>query len=716
MTVDILALLNQRQLELGPDQGTPGKWRHWRLSRDANGLAWLIFDRQDSSVNAISEDVLLELEDVLNTLDDDLPKGLVIRSAKKSGFCVGADVNMFESMSDPGEVAGRLRWAHSVVDRLAALPIPTTAVIHGACLGGGLELALACERRIAVTGATLGFPEVLLGLHPGMGGTFRATALINPLDAMTLMLTGKSLDARRAKAMGLVDAVTEERHVANAVASAGAVQRKRPWYVKAFDLAWVRNLLARRMIAETEKKVSPAHYPAPFELIELWRVSGADTHAMQNGEIHSFAGLVTSAEGQNLLRIFALRDRLKGQKTGDSGIRHVHVVGAGTMGGDIAAWCALSGYRVTLADQQMNMIARAMARAAELARRQRLSGGDRRAMLDRLIPDPSGDGVAQADLVIEAVPENVGIKVEVYKQLEARMKPGAILASNTSSIPLELLSTATANPGRFVGLHFFNPVAKMQLVELVEHDRLDDRQRQRALAFIHGINRLPVLVKSAPGFLVNRVLTPYLLEAMLLLDEGVAAETIDQAALDFGMPVGPIELADQVGLDICIAVADTLAEQLEEDVPEVPEWIRRKVADGATGRKAGKGLYTWTDKGPVKKKDIKTPGAALEDRLILPLLNACAACLRDGVVTDVDMLDGAVVFGTGFAPFRGGPLHYAVQRGLGDVVASLERLEDEHGSRFTPNPGWRDLAKLTAYDPAQDEPSYVYSVSPQDRP
>lgn len=691
MTADILALLNKHRLELGPDQGTAGPWRHWRLSEDDNNVAWLIFDRQGNSVNAIDEEVLVELNNVLEALEGNLPKALVIRSAKKSGFCVGADVSMFKDMTSPDDVEDRLRWAHGIVDRLEALPIPTTAVIHGACLGGGLELALACEWRIAVSGATLGFPEVLLGLHPGLGGTFRSTELLNPLDAMTLMLTGKSLSARSAKAMGLVDVVTEERHVANAVGSGTLSHKKRPWFGKLFAVSWVRNLAAKKMAAETEKKVSREHYPAPWELIELWREHGADPAAMQDEEIESFAHLVTSQTGQNLLRIFALRDKLKGKKQGESDIHHVHVVGAGTMGGDIAVWCALSGYRVTLADQQPEVIARAMARAGELCRRQRLGGADRRAMLDRLIPDPNGEGVAHADLVIEAVPEKVAVKVAVYNQLEARMKPGAILATNTSSIPLELLSTATADPSRFLGLHFFNPVAKMQLVELVDQERLNERQRQRALGFVQGINRLPVPVKSAPGFLVNRVLTPYLLEAMLLLDEGMAAETIDQAALDFGMPVGPVELADQVGLDICIAVADTLAEQLEEEVPDVPDWIRRRVEEGSTGRKAGKGLYKWNDKGPIKNSKATSPGAGLEDRLILPMINACVACLRENVVTDDETLDGAVVFGTGFAPFRGGPLHYARQRGIGNVVSALLRLADAHGSRFAPDRGWQDL-------------------------
>lgn len=693
MTTDILALLNRNHLELGPDEGAGGPWRHWRLSRDSSDRAWLVFDRQGASVNALNEDVLQELENVLKVLEGGLPSALVIRSAKNSGFCVGADISMFNDMVDPGDVAARLRWAHGVIDRLEQLPVPTIAVIHGLCLGGGLELALACEQRIAVSGATLGFPEVLLGLHPGLGGTFRSTALINPLEAMTLMLTGKSLSASRAKSLGLVDAVTEERHVASAVAAAeGFPARRRHWLVKVFSAEKARDLAARKMAGETGKKVLREHYPAPFELIELWRQKGGDRYDLQDGEIHSFSRLVTSRSGRNLLRIFSLRDRLKAQsKASASSIRHVHVVGAGTMGGDIAAWCAFSGFRVTLADQQPDALARAMAKAGELCKRQRLAGAERRAMLDRLIPDLAGDGVARADLVIEAVPEKIGVKVAVYKQLEARMKPGAILASNTSSIPLELLSTATADPSRFLGLHFFNPVAKMQLVELVGHDRLNEAQRQRALAFVHGINRLPVPVKSAPGFLVNRVLTPYLLEAMLLMDEGMAAETIDQAALNFGMPVGPVELADQIGLDICIAVADTLAEQLEVEIPDVPDWIRHKVAAGATGRKAGKGLYQWKEGSPVKKKDARAPGLGLEDRLLLPMINACVACLREKVVADSDVLDGAVVFGTGFAPFRGGPLHYARERGVGDIVQALQRLASDHGSRFALDSGWRDL-------------------------
>ena len=693
MTDPILDLLNESRLQRGPAP-TAGEWRHWRLARDDNGVAWLLFDRDGASVNAIDEAVLAELDAILDVLEQDSPGALVLRSGKASGFCVGADVNLFAGVDDPGQVAQRLSAAHGVLDRLENLPFPTLAVIHGPCLGGGLELALACRQRIAVAGATLGFPEVLLGLHPGLGGTLRAPALIDPLQAMALMLTGKSVDARRARALGLVDAVVEERHVAAVVANRGSLPSPhRSWLHRLFRLARVRRLVARRLVAKTAARVSPEHYPAPFALIELWRDQDPDRATRQQQEIVSFARLVTSATGQNLLRVFALREKLKGEA--DDGrlapVRHVHVVGAGTMGGDIAAWCALKSHRVTLADRQPEALARALVRADRLADRKHLGAVARRALLDRLMPDPDGSGAAHADLVIEAVPEEIAAKAAVFEDLQRRIKAGALFATNTSSIPLEVLVTATGGPGQFLGLHFFNPVAQMHLVEVVTHDDLDDDQLRRALAFVRGIDRLPVVVRSSPGFLVNRVLTPYLLEAMLLLDEGVAADTIDRAAREFGMPVGPVELADQVGLDVCIAVADMLADRLEGDLPPVPDWIRRRADAGDTGRKAGKGLYRWKDDGPVRNPKAPPPGRGLADRLILPLLNTCVTCLREGGVAHADILDGAVIFGTGFAPFHGGPLHYARQRGLEDVVVALRHLAGEHGPRFKPDTGWWDL-------------------------
>ena len=715
--VDILTLLDSKRLELGPVASINRPWKHWTLTLDEASVAWLVFDKQGASANSLDEAVLEELDAILASLEAKRPRALVLRSAKPAGFCVGADVAMFRGETDSAAVAKRLQRAHAIVDRLAQLPIATLAIIHGPCLGGGLELALACDQRIAIAGATFGFPEVLLGLHPGLGGTFRATVLINPVEAMTLMLTGKTIPAAKAKSLGLVDAVTEERHVVNAVAdmAAGKLPKARPArHARIFGFSRVREVAARRMEKQTTKKVDRRHYPAPFALIDLWchfggkprrgNQQGSAHKAMQSAEINSFAQLVTSATGQNLIRVFFLRETLKttatqGHKaTKTTGaMHHIHVVGAGTMGGDIAAWCAFSGLKVTLADREPKMIAATIARAATLCQRKHLNATEQRAVLDRLIPDLAGDGARHADILIEAVPEKADIKTAVYRELEAKMKPGAILATNTSSIPLEDLRTGLAYPSHFLGLHFFNPLAQMQLVELVSHDGLDDGCRKRALGFIHAINRLPAPVNSSPGFLVNRVLTPYLLEAMLLLDEGVQAETIDQAAIDFGMPMGPVELADQVGLDICIAVADMLAQQLDAEMPAVPQWIRQKVQDGETGRKSGKGFYPWSNDSPGKKsQNSGQVDSALTDRLILPLLNTCVSCLREQVVDasdgePEDILDGAIIFATGFAPFRGGPLYYARQRGIDDVVATLEKLAARHGERFTPDPGWRTL-------------------------
>lgn len=670
------------------------QWQHWQLTTADDDTALLVFDRAGSAVNLIDLETLTELDAVLARLEQQRPATLLIRSGKAGGFCAGADIGMFRNATHSAEVADQLRWAHDVIGRLERLPATKIAVIQGACLGGGLELALACDYRVATDDAKLGFPEVQLGLHPGLGGSFRSTALIDPLQAMTLMLTGKAVDAYRARKLGLVDAVAPERHLEAALADAIARRldrHQRARYAGLLARDWSRELMARRMESETRKRVSRDHYPAPFQLIDLWRRHGGQRDAMQQGEIDSFAQLVASPSGQNLVRVFFLQETLKreGAVTAPP-CKHVHVVGAGTMGGDIAAWCALQGLTVTLSDRDNNALARALQRAASLCKKRRLKSTDTRAVLDRLIPDPAGDGAARADLLIEAVPENIEIKRAVYSELQQRMRPDALLATNTSSIPLEVLCEEVADPGRFVGLHFFNPVAKMQLVEVVGHDQASEASLARARAFAGSINRLPVPVRSAPGFLVNRVLTPYLLEAIMMREEGIAAETIDRAALEFGMPMGPLEMADRVGLDICVAVADMLREQLPDIAfAEVPEPLRSKVQQGHAGEKSGQGFYRWKNGQPEKDK-ADTPTAGSADRLILPLLNACMACLREGVVADEDTLDAAIVFGTGFAPFRGGPLHYARQRGHTEVAQRLQQLAGQYGARFAPDAGWNN--------------------------
>src|SRR5215475_13380977 len=431
---DVLA---PRDLELGPLAGREragSPWRNWWLARDEDGIAWLALDKANAGANTLSEDVLAELNDVLAHLERDLPKGLVLRSAKPKGFIAGADIGEFRGMTDAAAVQARLVQAHAVVDRLDHLATPTVAVVHGYCLGGGLEIALACDYRIGLENASLGFPEILLGLHPGLGGTVRLPRLINPLEAMTMMLTGRSVRAGRAKSLGLVDAVVPERHVKAAATAAVTGQAKKhrgSLLGEVINSTYGRKLAATRMRAQTEKKAPVAHYPAPYALIDLWENHGGNAQEMQRAEIASFARLVVTDTSRNLVRVFFLREKLKSLADGDFSGQHVHVIGAGAMGGDIAAWCAWQGFRVTLADMQAEPLAKAIARAADLYGKighKRIATRD---ALDRLIPDLSGDGVGSADLVIEAVPENLDLKRKIYAAIEPQMRPDAILATNT---------------------------------------------------------------------------------------------------------------------------------------------------------------------------------------------------------------------------------------------------------------------------------------------
>ncbi len=691
----IMDVLKDRVLELGPDPAA-GPYKNFKLTRDGDGIAWLLFDREGTSANTLSASVLEEFETVIAALEQDRPAGIVIRSAKPSGFIAGADVNEFRGVTDPREVETQMARAHAVVDRLEALKVPSVAVIHGFCLGGGLEVALACNTRVAIDNARFGFPEVMLGLHPGLGGTARFTHLVSPLEAMTMMLTGKTIDARKAKALGLVDAVTQERHVRGAVKDAifGRLKPHRQGLLaKAMNLGPVRGLLANRMRSEAAKAAPKEHYPAPYALVDLWEKHGGDRAAMLSAEKTSFADLMVTPTAQNLIRVFFLREQMKKLADGRNTVKHVHVIGAGAMGGDIAAWCAHQGLRVTLADMKAEPIAGAIKRAAELFGKIIRKKTDLRDALDRLMPDMNGEGARNADLIIEAVPEKLELKQKVYAGLEPVMKPGAILATNTSSIPLQDLRTTLKNPERLLGLHFFNPVSRLQLVEVVSHDTVDPQALATALKFVGAIDRLPLPVKSSPGFLVNRALTPYMLEAMVMLDEKVDKAVIDAAAEKFGMPMGPIELADQVGLDICLAVGDMLRLKFgEKALPAAPDWLRDKVKKGELGRKTGKGFYEWKDGKAVKLPSPVQPTEEMIDRLILPMSNVCVACLREGIVENGDVVDGAMIFGTGYAPFRGGPLNYARTRGAANVAAALTALESKFGDRFKPDAGWDTFA------------------------
>ena len=675
------------------------RFNHWKTSLDDSGIVTLSLDRAGSSVNAISREVLDELGQIVERLAIEKPAGVLIHSAKPFGFSVGADIKEFVTYAQQGTVLENIENGQRVYESLARLPCPTVAAIHGACMGGGTELILACRQRIAADDekTRIGLPEVMLGIHPGWGGTARLPRLIGATDALPVMLTGKALSAKRALGLGVVDRLAPP---AELMAEARALLRRphvRPFAQRA--KAWgtntwlARQILAPMVIKQTAAKVRKEHYPAPFALIDVWKRGNASIQQRLKLEARSVAKLAETSTAQNLIRIFFLQERLKSQGSGiDHGIKHVHVVGAGVMGGDIAAWAAFKGFEVTLQDREMKFIQPALDRARQLYEKKLKSADKVEATVRRLRPDVEGKGVASADLAIEAIFENADAKKALYATIEPQFQSNELLATNTSSIPLDELRVGLKAPQRFLGLHFFNPVAQMPLVEVVRHDQLDADAEKRALAFCKAIGKLPVAVKGTPGFLVNRILMPYLLEAMRLYSEGVPGPVLDKEAKKFGMPMGPIELADTVGLDVCASVGKELAPFLGL---ELPPGLEDKLAAGKRGKKDGQGIYVWQDGKPQKPEvdpDYSVP-ADLQDRMILPMVNEAVACLADGVVDDAELLDAGVIFGTGFAPFRGGPIQYVRSEGAAVIKGKLERLAQRYGERFTPKNGW-DLPTL----------------------
>ncbi len=669
----------------------------WRLDREADGIACLTLDRPGTSANSLSRAVLLELGELLRSLHADPPRGLIVRSGKASGFIAGADVREFTQFRSEADALETIGNGQRVFAQLEALPCPTVAAIQGFALGGGLELALACRYRVAVGDArlSLGLPEVQLGIHPGFGGTVRAVRLLGVRAAMELMLTGKPLRADRALAVGLVDRLVSAADLegeARRILAEQPPPGQAPFVDRLLSLPGIRPLLRSSLVARVARQARRDHYPAPYAIIELWVRYGARGQGAYEAEAHSIARLFATETARSLVRMFLLQDRLKslGGKAATP-LKRVHVIGAGVMGGDIAAWCALRGLDVTLQDREQQFIDPALRRATELYARRLREPAERAAAQARLRADVAGAGVSDADILIEAIFENLEAKRALYAQAEPRLGPAAVLASNTSSITLELLAQTLQDPGRLVGLHFFNPVAQMPLVEVIHSAHTKPEPLAAAMAFARRIDKLPLPCRSGPGFLVNRVLFPYLHEALYAAGEGVPLGVIDRAAVDFGMPMGPIELSDVVGLDVIVHVGEIITRELGREMPPYTQRLRELVAAKQLGRKSGQGFYAWQAGKPVRAPEAAAAPADLADRLILALVNECAACLREQVVADADLLDAGVVFGTGFAPFRGGPLNYARARGCSAVVARLNELEQRYGKRFHPDAGWNNL-------------------------
>jgi len=681
----------------GQDNFAGLRLQHWRTEPRADGVLVLVFDRAGSPVNTFGQDVLIELDSLLERIAIDPPKGLVVRSGKDKGFIAGADIKEFQTFDEKGVVGDAISRGQRVFQRLAELPCPTVAAIHGFCMGGGTEIALACRYRVASNDAStrIGLPEVKLGIYPGWGGSVRLPRLVGAPAAFDLMLTGRSLSASAARAMGLVDKVVDPAQLIEAAAALALRGTQRPFKQRA--MAWATNTLpARKLLApmlakQVARKARKEHYPAPFALISTWERAGGGVKSLLAAERKSVVKLASTPTARNLIRVFFLQERLKAQGGKEHRIQHVHVVGAGVMGGDIAAWSAYKGFEVTLADREQRFIDGALARAGELFAKKVKDEAKRPAVAARLRGDLEGEGAAKADLLIEAIIEKPEAKRELYNAVEPRMKPDALLTTNTSSIPLTELREHIQRPAQFAGLHYFNPVALMPLVEIIRHDGMAPETEQRLAAFCKAIDKLPVPVAGTPGFLVNRVLFPYMLEAATAFAEGIPGPAIDKAAVKFGMPMGPIELIDTVGLDVAAGVGAELAPFL--GLP-IPASLSAPPEAGKRGKKDGQGLYKWESGKAVKPelpKDYQAP-SDLEDRLILPLLNEAVACLHDGVVSDADLLDAGVIFGTGFAPFRGGPIAHVRAVGPDKLVERLKQLQQRYGDRFAPRPGWDNPA------------------------
>lgn len=672
------------------------KYQNWIVEQGCDEILWLKMDAHDNSTNVLSNEVFTELQQILTYLVRSIPAGVAITSNKAKGFIAGADINEFTQITDKQQALEKIRFGQSVIDQLDKLPCPTIAVINGFCMGGGLELSLACDYRIALDDSStrISLPEIRLGIHPGYGGTVRMLRYVNPLVAMDLMLTGRSIDPRRATKIGLIDYAVPKRHLEDAAKKlllSKSSKRKTPIINKLLNSNIVRPLIAMQMRKQVAKKALPKHYPAPYALINHWVKNYGSETKMLEQEANSVAILSTTDTAKNLVRVFQLQNKLKAlADSSSSKVAHVHVIGAGVMGGDIATWCVAQGLTVTLQDLKEESLARAQARAYQYFKKKLKDRILIQSSMDKFVLDVHGNGLRNADVIIEAIFENKKVKRELYASVEPIIKKDALLATNTSSIEIEQLCDALSDPTRLVGLHFFNPVAKMPLVEIVNGAQTDSKISQRAINFAKQIGKLPLPTKSSPGFLINRILTPYMVEAGLLKEAGTTITDIDHAATRFGMPMGPVELADTVGLDVGLHVAEILSAAYGYNIPDS---FRTMVESGSLGKKTGKGFYVWKNGKKVKpkSKSAQNNDDSIQNRLILRFLNEAVACHREKVVADKDLLDAGVIFGTGFAPFRGGPMSYIETTGAATLLASLNTLHKQLGERYKPDTSWQTL-------------------------
>jgi 3-hydroxyacyl-CoA dehydrogenase / enoyl-CoA hydratase / 3-hydroxybutyryl-CoA epimerase len=689
----------------------------FRVEAAGNGFAHLVMDDPGRRVNVLDEAAFDSLESSLTQLEQEPSlRGVVVRSGKPGSFVAGADVHAIGSITEPERVRAIVRRAHAAFNRLSSLSAPTVAAIDGVCLGGGTELALACDSRIASeeSRTQIGLPEVLLGIFPAFGGTTRLPRLIGLQSALDLILTGRTLDARRAERMGLI---------ARAVPAAWLVEfahrrleelQKRP-RERRRDVFRAKGLAnqflegpGRGIVLNTARRQTlertGGHYPAPLAAIGVMSEGlGLPVERALPLE-ERVADLVVGLECKNLIRIFLLSERSKkespvpGVDLEPAHIDRLALVGAGVMGGGIAELASRSGIRVRVRDLKPEALTHALQVVRDLiderSRRRRMPRHERDGQLARISVTLEPDGFGTVDGAIEAVVEDLAVKRRVFAELETRMKPEALLATNTSSLSVSELGAGLAHPGRFCGFHFFNPVHRMPLVEVVRGAKTTDATMVTAVALARRLGKTPVVVADSPGFVVNRILMPYLREAMHLLEEGYALTDIDASMRNFGMPMGPFEVLDEVGLDVAQKVAGVLGAAFSDRMSPAP-MLDKLVAAGRLGKKTGAGFYR--HRGRRRRPDPKLPSLLalsrrrgtrgltfLSERMTLAIINEAAFCVDERVASDPGMVDLAMIFGAGFPPFRGGPLRHGDALGVAHVASRLTALRAERGERYRP--------------------------------
>jgi 3-hydroxyacyl-CoA dehydrogenase/enoyl-CoA hydratase/3-hydroxybutyryl-CoA epimerase len=693
----------------------------YEINKD--GIAILTFDLPGEKINKLTTPVMEELDRMLDEVAEKKDiKALVFRSGKEESFIVGADIAEIKTITDSGSGEQLARKGQMTLSKLETLPFPTVAAIHGPCMGGGMELALACTYRVISNDqrTALALPEVRLGIIPGFGGTQRLPRLIGLTNALNMTLTGKSIYPKKARMIGLADEVTyKETLLTIAVATAkkaigkpppAKVRARRPFVSKLIEGNPLTRSLVYRMAKKNVLRETLGNYPAPLAALESIRYGLA--HGKEAGYVNEaklIGRLAPTEESKNLISIFYLHETLKRDPHPSSNkISHTGVFGAGVMGGGIAQLFAEKGINVRMKDINTKAVGAGLKEAREIFNKRRekgiLTALQARDGFDRITGTTDYSGFAAADFAVEAVVEDMGIKKSVLRDFEAVARESAIFASNTSSLSITEMATASRHPERVLGMHFFNPVEKMPLVEVVRGKKTSENAVSAIATLSRMLGKLPVIVNDGPGFLVNRILMPYLGEAVAMLEQGGTIEEIDEALLHFGMPMGAFILLDEIGIDIAHKVAEILYQGLGERV-KPSSLLATLYKEGYYGKKNGRGFYLYQGRkrgGPDTSLYSKiTAGSRgkerisheeVVDRAVLLMIKEAALCLEEKIIERPDLLDAALIFGIGFPPFRGGLLTYADKISAKIIVEKLAGYAKRYGDRFAPSKSLMEMA------------------------